>query len=290
MNRRSCYRTCLTRRKHVVAQNLYIEMIPDAASSTFKAYERAERQYHNKEDMRLLRHRFLPTLLIPCSTPLNYEDLPQHPSSIVRRINECVRRREGETGQSMKLKESGVVQSIPQGERVVQSPQPKEQLRHPPQQEELLRHPQLEEHAVQSPRQGEQVKQSVQEEQLNHPPQQTDKTPLEYHFSECCNPAMKMQAPEGVFPFSEAYSFTECLEDGSVANSAEDHQMYSFSSVCGVCSLTIYGLNQHSRKSISHHQEEERRAGEVSSRCLRGESPRRGFVVVVGSSIDSPYA
>ena len=238
--------------------------------------------------MRLLRHHFLPTLLIPCSTPLNYEDLPQHPSSIVRRISECVRRREGETGQSMKLEENGAVQSVQQ-EEGVQSPQPVEQL-HPPQQEERVVQSPQEEQVKQSARQ-EQVSHALQqEEQLNHPPQQTDKKPLEYHFSECCNPATKIQAPEGVFPFSEAYSFTECLEDGSVANSAEDHQVYSFSSVCSVCSLTVYGFNQHSRKSVSHHQEEERQAGEVSSRCSRGESSRRGFIVVVVSCVDPPYA
>ncbi len=228
--------------------------------------------------MRLLRHHFLPTLLIPCSTPLSYEDLPQHPSSIVRRISECVQRREGETGQSMKLKESGVVRSVQQEEQV-QSPQQEERVVQSPQQEQAKRL------VKQEP-----VKQSVQQEQLNHPPQQTDKKPLEYHFSECCNPATKIHAPEGVFPFSEAYSFTECLEDGSVANSKEDHQMYSFSSVCGVCSLTVYGFHQHSRKSVSHHQEEERRAGEVSSRCSRGESSRRGFIVVVVSCVDPPYA
>ena len=238
--------------------------------------------------MRLLRHHFLPTLLIPCSTPLSYEDLPQHPTSIVRRISECVRRREGETGQSMKLKESGVVQSVQQEEQV-QSPQLEERVVQSPQEEQVVQSPQ-EEQVKRSSQQEEQVKVSVQQEQLNHPPQQTDKKPLEYHFSECCNPATKIQAPEGVFPFSEAYSFTECLEDGSVANSAEDHQVYSFSSVCGVCSLTVYGFNQHSRKSVSHHQEEERRAGEVSSRCSRGKSSRRGFVVVVVSCVDPPYA
>ena len=179
-----------------------------------------------------MRHHFLPTLLIPCSTPLSYEDLPQHPTSIVRRISECVRRREGETGQSMKLKESGVVQSVQQEEQV-QSPQLEERVVQSPQEEQVVQSPQ-EEQVKRSSQQEEQVKQPIQQEQLNHPPQQTDKKPLEYHFSECCNPATKIQAPEGVFPFSEAYSFTECLEDGSVANSAEDHQVYSFSSVCGV--------------------------------------------------------
>lgn len=238
--------------------------------------------------MRLLRHHFLPTLLIPCSTPLSYEDLPQHPSSIVRRISECVQRREGETGQSMKLKESGVVRSVQQEEQV-QSPQQEERVvqSHP---QEQVKWSVQQEPVKQSVQQEEQVKQSVQQEQLNHPPQQTYKKLLEYHFSECCNPATKIHAPEGVFPFSEAYSFTECLEDGSVANSKEDHQMYSFSSVCGVCSLTVYGFHQHSRKSVSHHQEEERRAGEVSSRCSRGESSRRGFIVVVVSCVDPPYA
>lgn len=80
-------------RDHVVVQNLYIEMIPDANASTYGKYLEERGKYHNVDENDSKRDYVIPTILIPCSEPLSYAHLPKVNSHILDVINSSIKKR-----------------------------------------------------------------------------------------------------------------------------------------------------------------------------------------------------
>ena len=175
-------------RDHVVVQNQYIEMIPDAKASTYSKFTEESGKYHNIEEDDDQRDYVIPTILIPCAAPLNYSHLPKVNSRILEVINSSVKRRAAPA-------------------------------------------------------------------------------PITYHFSECSDEVVEAPLPEGVYRFSEAYSFTECDVEPSSRASVNDDRVFEFSCIMCHCLFhRSHGFPEYCCESRLFHTEEEQRAGKESQR------------------------